>query len=157
MEGLAQGDGGGRRETGLREHGEELGGLGWSPLCRGDVGHGVQDVSGRAAQLVVRLREVERRGELFGVGYGVRGEEHDVGQFGREADLADAGDDLVESGGRLCGLGRPVHLKGVRLVLELGRLDSEPRDAGRTGGGWEQLELERGQCPVVQGFSSSSQ
>lgn len=37
----------------------------------------------------------------------------------------------------------------VRLVLERLRLDPEPRDARRAGGGREELELERGQGPAA--------
>ena len=71
-----------------------------------------------------------------------------MGQLRREADLADAGDDLVEPGGRgLDGGGSGTGGGGgwgeIGLVLELLRLDPEPREAGRAGRRREELESER--------------
>lgn len=70
-----------------------------------------------------------------------------MGQLRGEADLADAGDDLVEPGGGLGGLGRGLV---VGLVLEDLRGDPESGPAARrAGGGREELELQRGQSPAA--------
>lgn len=101
------------------------------------------------AQGVVGLGEVHGGCEVGdGVGEGLCGEEHDVGELGREADLADPGDDLVEPGGRGLDGGGGIEGSGggwgeIGLVLELLRLDPEPREAGRAGRRREELESER--------------
>lgn len=158
VDGLAVGDGGRGRETGLVKLGQELGGVIQAEVRGRDVmswgdGHGVEDGRRVVAEVVEGFREVERGREVQGVGHGVGREEHDVGQLRGEADLADAGDDLVEPGGGLAGRFRRARgvllVMVVRLVLERLRLDPEPRDARRAGGGREELELERGQGPAA--------
>ena len=143
MDGLAVGDDGRGWQAALGELGEELGGVGRAELGGRDVGHGAENGGRVTAELVVGLREVERGREVQGVGHGVGREEHDVGELRGEADLADAGDDLVEPGGGLgCGSGLwwgIVQVGGghdVGLVLEGLRLDDEALDSRRAGGGW---------------------
>jgi hypothetical protein len=91
--------------------------------------------------------EVEAGGEAGLVGEGVGREEHSVGQLGREADLAEARDDLVEARGDVRG-GPGV---GVGVVLERVGLEPEPGLARRAGGGREELVLERGKAPMGKG------
>lgn len=157
MDGLAVGDGGRGWQAALGELGEELGGVGRAELGGRDVGHGAENGGRVATELVVGLREVEWGREVQGVGHGVGREEHDVGELRGEADLADAGDDLVQPGGGLgCGSGLDFVLFAViwvvgglvGLVLEGLRLDDEALDSRWAGGGWQEFELERGQGPV---------
>ena len=95
-------------------------------------------------------QDVLGAGERAGVGVGEDAGEFRVGQ----GDLAQPGDDLAEpvgSGGGLGFLWRDVL---VELEFKFGRDDPEAREAGFFLE-MQELELERGQAPVV--FSGNSQ
>jgi hypothetical protein len=115
VEGLAELGGGGRREAGGLEEGEELGGVGG----RGQV-HGEEDSVGVLAGLGVGLREVLLCGERGRERVGVGPEEHGVRDFWREADLPQARDDFLKAGALLHRLLQLL----VGLVLEVAGLDS---------------------------------
>jgi hypothetical protein len=76
---------------------------------------------------------------------GVDREEHDVGQLRRQADLPQAGHDVLEAGVVVGGVLADFE---VGLVGQGGGLEPEPGEAGRAGVGWEELELQRGQAPA---------
>ena len=107
-----QGDEGRWRKTvacELVEEGAREPGGGW----RGGNAHAVEDSWSVMAKVKDVFADLEARGDGIGHARGVfehemglvslGREEHDQGQFGREADLADALDDLVEPG--VCGPG----------------------------------------------------
>jgi hypothetical protein len=73
-------------------------------------------------------------------------EEHDVGQLRRQADLPQAGHDVLEAG-VVVGGGVLADFE-VGLVGQGGGLEPEPGEAGRAGVGGEELELQRGQAPA---------
>jgi hypothetical protein len=113
----------------------------------GQVVHGIQNRVWVVAHSPVRPGEVGLSGRTGGVGEGVCGEEHDVGQLGRYPDFPDPGDDVLEALVATCVRELEVHV-GVGLECQVLRLETEPEVAGRARRGREQLVLEWGQRPA---------
>ena len=97
MDGLAERGGDGHGQALGVELGEELGGLGDREAGRRELFHGGEDGERVVAGGPALVREVFRGGEVGLVGEGVDREEHDVGQLRGQADLAQAGHDVLEA------------------------------------------------------------
>jgi hypothetical protein len=142
VEGLAERGERGRGQAGGLEAGEELGGLG-GEVGVGVVGHGGEEARRVRAELVGVLGQVQGRDEAGLVPERVVGEEDGVGELGRQQDLPQPRQDLVQAQIPVgFGDGRLRARGGVGLVGELGGLEPEPRRRE------EELVFRRGQAPA---------
>ena len=128
VDGLAERGLGGGRQAGELEVGQDLAGQARTGRLTGGV-HGRQDVGRVEAGGHTVLREFEllssaRPAGL--VGQGVGRVEHDVGEFGGQADLPQAHDDFVQAGVDVRGRVEAGGGAGVGLVLQGCWLEPEP-------------------------------